>query len=199
MALINCPKCGAPYVSDKTFSCPHCTFNVKQYLDDKAKEEALEAQRKREEEAERERAEKEAEFKKHMEEVRKKEIEEEPLPEFPVAFLVCGIAALILGIISIAVAQAGINILLTCFCLIVAVTFIYMFFKKFRVYKEAKKDPAKWKEDAYNTRMHIIKPVDDPDSLENVNSIKPVEPEDPFEDMEDVPDLPEDEPSDNSL
>ncbi len=169
MALINCPKCGAPYVSDKTFSCPHCTFNVKQYLDDKAKEEALEARRKREEAAAKEKAEKEAELKQRLEDMRKKEIEEEPLPIFPVPFLVGAIIAAVLAIVSLVVAQTAINVVITCVCLFITVGFFVFFMRNLKVYKEAQADPAKWKEEAYNARMNNLRNSDEPnpDTLED--------------------------------
>ena len=153
MAFITCPNCGAADVSDKTISCPHCLFNVREYLDKKAQEDAIEAQRRREAEETRLRAGKEAAMKKKMEEARRKEIDAEPLPRFPLTHLAGMIIFIMLGAVIAVMADSLLYIALAGAAVAVAVGLFILLIKGLRKYNQARKDPQKWKEDAYNRRM----------------------------------------------
>ena len=153
MAFITCPNCGAADVSDKTISCPHCLFNVREYLDKKAQEDAIEAQRRREAEETRLRAEKEAAIKKKMEEARQKEIDAEPLPRFPLPHLTGMIIFIVLGMVFAVMADSLLYIALTGVSAVTAVVLLVFLIQGLRKYNQACKDPQKWKEDAFNRRM----------------------------------------------
>lgn len=45
MALINCPNCNHPDISDTAVSCPHCKYNVKLHFEHEKQQKELEAQK----------------------------------------------------------------------------------------------------------------------------------------------------------